>query len=410
VIRTLIVDDSPTAQDFLLKALAGQDDIEVVGVAANGLQAVEMAKRLRPTLITMDLWMPEMDGLMATEQIMEDCPTRIVIISSGVGSEPAAPGHALAPMPSDQKITFEALAAGALEVFPKAHPGDGAGDGNGMQRYRTKLLSTLRAMASVSVLRRRRGAAGVYLRPTTAPHAPALASTSGASNGPPPSEGSGPQPSRSSLPPLGLLPGVSPGQPPRALAREPAKRRFLAIGASTGGPQVLAQLLAALPADAPFPIAVVQHMAPGFMSGFVRWLQDQTPLRVKLAEDGERALPATVYLAPEGSHLRLAPGGTFQVSASAHESPFCPSVDVLFQSVAAIARSGGIGLLLTGMGDDGARGMLELRRVGGLALAQEGESCVVNGMPAAAAQLGAVDRFVRPSLMPDLLTGALALS
>jgi len=409
VIRTLIVDDSPTTQDFLLKALGGQDDIEVVGVAANGLEAVEMANRLRPTLITMDLWMPEMDGLMATEQIMEDCPTRIVIISSGVGSRPNAAGDALAPVQPDQKITFEALAAGALEVFPKARAGDGAG----MESYRSKLLSTLRAMASVSVLRRRRGGAGVYLQPMTPPH-PATPPNGLTSS---PADWSGPQPSPPSLPPLGLVPRAPTPAPSAGglpavsiLAREFARRRFLAIGASTGGPQVLAQLLAALPGDVPFPIAVVQHMAPGFMNGFVRWLQDQTPLRVKLAEDGEGAVPATMYLAPEGSHLRLASGWKFQVSPSAHESQFCPSVDVLFQSVAAIAGSEGIGLLLTGMGDDGARGMLELRRAGGLALAQEGESCVVNGMPAAAAQLGAVDRFVRPSLMCDLLTRASAVA
>jgi len=374
VIRTLIVDDSPTAQHFLLKALEGQADIEVVGVAANGLEAVEMANRLRPTLITMDIWMPEMDGFAATEQIMTDCPTRIVIVSSGVGS--------------NQGLTFDALQAGALEVFPKAH----STDGPGLERYRAKLLSTLRAMAGVTVLRRRRGSSGVYLLPVAAP-AGSIA------------EWPAPQPSRPSLPPLAVVALPQ----PRVLPEGAARRRFLAIGASTGGPAVLAQLLGALPEDTAFPIAVVQHMAPGFTDGFVRWLQAQTPLPVRLAQEGEAAAPGSVYLAPEGLHLRLASGWTFQVSPSAQESQFCPSVDVLFQSVADVAGSGGIGLLLTGMGNDGARGMLGLRQAGGLALAQEGASCVVNGMPAAAAELGAVDRFVRPSSMPDLLTRAVAL-
>ncbi len=146
------------------------------------------------------------------------------------------------------------------------------------------------------------------------------------------------------------------------------------------------------------------------MDGFVRWLQDQTPLRVKLAEDGESCRCGDGLSRARGfCSCGSFRGWAFQLGPNAHESQFCPSVDVLFQSLADIVGSGAIGLLLTGMGDDGARGMLELRRAGGLALAQEGESCVVNGMPAAAAQLGAVDRFVRPSLMPHLLTGALAL-
>ncbi len=387
MIRTLIVDDSTTAQQFLVRALEGQADIEVVGTTADGREAVELAKRLRPTLITMDIRMPDMGGLAATEQIMADFPTRIVIVSSGV--EPSTVGGVAPP---NQGITFDALQAGALEVFPKARPGDASG----LERYRARLLSTLRAMAGVTVLRRRRGSSGVYLLPVTAP--------AGAG-----SELPWPQPSRPSLPPLPAVAGVAATAPPPVVAREQRPRRFLAIGASTGGPPVLAELLGALPGDLAIPIAVVQHMAPGFTGGFVRWLQGETALRVKLAEEGEAPAPGSVYLAPEGQHLRLASGWTFQVSPSAQESQFCPSVDVLFQSVAAVAGSAGIGLLLTGMGEDGARGLLELRRAGGLALAQEGDSCVVNGMPAAAAGLGAVDRFVRPSAMPELLTRAFAL-
>jgi len=377
VIRTLIADDSPTARNFLLKTLEGQDDIEVVGLAANGLEAVEMAARLRPTVITMDLWMPELDGLAATERIMTDCPTRIVIVSSGVdsGQSPASSAQA------DQRATFDALQAGALEVFPKAR----STDGPALERYRARLLSTLRAMAGVTVLRRRRGVGGLYLRPVAGPAGEIR-------------EGSLPLPSRASLPPLGV--------PKPAPAAAAAPRRFVAVGASTGGPPVLAQLLAALPREAP-PIAVVQHMAPGFTDGFLRWLRDQTGLAVKLAVGGEAAAGATVYVAPEGLHLRLAEDWTFRLAPSAGESQFCPSVDVLFQSVAAVAGRSGIGLLLTGMGEDGARGLLELRRAGGLALAQDGESCVVNGMPAAAAELGAVERFVRPSLMPTVLASAL---
>lgn len=382
VIQILIVDDSVTSQRLLRKAFSGEPDIEVVGTAATGVEAVELADRLRPTLITMDLRMPDMDGLAATEEIMARCPTRIVMVSAEANSP-------------DQKVTFDALQAGALEVMPKlsltAEPGlaGGAARESGFERYRQELLSTVRAMASVSVLRRRRGQSGVYLRPPLPP---------------------APQPGPSALlsPAGGAL--ASPKNLPAPLLAAAAplgKRfRFVGIGASTGGPQVIAQLVAALPAKLGFPIAVVQHMSAGFTVGFAKWLQGESKLRVKLAEDGELPRSGTIYLAPDQLHLRLSPEFQLRLSAEPMDQSFRPSVDELFKSLALALGPAAIGMLLTGMGTDGARGLLAMRKAGAWTLAQEAVSCVVNGMPQAAANLGAVDNFVSPSMIASVLASA----
>jgi two-component system, chemotaxis family, protein-glutamate methylesterase/glutaminase len=343
LISVLIVDDSMTAQRTLVAALEGQPDIHVVGQAATGVEAVALAQRLRPTLITMDIRMPDMDGLTATEQIMAICPTRIIIVSSEVGA-------------TDQSLTFRALNAGALEVLPK--PRLAGQRGLAIGEFESEFVSAVRAMAEVPVVRRRRG----------------------------------------------LLAHASPPRPHRAHPR----RAFgaLAIGASTGGPQVLVQLCAQLPPDLRLPILIVQHMSPGFTTGFARWLGQESPLRVKLAEHGERIEEGGVYVAPDGLHLRLGHDGRLQLGDEPPVGHFRPSVDELFRSCAESLGPAGIGLLMTGMGTDGASGLLAMRRAGAWTLAQDAESCVVNGMPAAAKKLDAVDEFVAPADLPGLLIEA----
>jgi two-component system, chemotaxis family, protein-glutamate methylesterase/glutaminase len=276
----------------------------------------------------------------------------------------------------DQKVAFDALQAGALEVLPKPR----VSETGGFEKYRTELVSTLRAMAGVQVLRRRRGGSGLYLRPSPPPDLPPVEPLARAS-----------------------APSIVPGVRVVQLGR---RYRFVAIGASTGGPQVIAQLLSGLPPSLAFPIALVQHMSPGFTPGFARWLQGETKLKVKLAEEGEAPAAGVVYVAPDRYHLRLGRDWLFHLSSDVEGLAFCPAVDVLFQSVAVSAGRSGIGLLLTGMGTDGAQGLVELRRAGGWTLAQEGHSCVVNGMPNAAAQLGGVSDFVSPSMIPSLLKEA----
>jgi two-component system chemotaxis response regulator CheB len=343
VIRVLIVDDSMTAQRTLSGALSGQRDIEVVGQAATGVEAVALAQKLKPTLITMDIRMPDMDGLTATEQIMALCPTRIVIVSSEVGA-------------SDQNLTFRALNAGALEVLPK--PRLAAQRGLSFGEFESELVSTVRAMAEVPVVRRRHGHTVHGAR-----HAARLA---------------------------------PPARP----------FRVLAIGASTGGPQIIGQVCAQLPPVLRLPILLVQHMSPGFTAGFAHWLDQESPLRVKLAEDGEPLRDGSVYVAPDGLHLRVTRESRLTLGDDPPVGHFRPAVDVLFQSLAANLGAGAIGLLMTGMGTDGAEGLLAMRRAGAWTLAQDADSCVVNGMPAAAKKLDAVDAFVSPSDLPGLLVAA----
>jgi two-component system chemotaxis response regulator CheB len=343
VIRVLIVDDSMTAQRTLVAALEGQDDIAVVGQAATGVEAVSLAQRLRPTLITMDIRMPDMDGLTATEQIMAICPTRIIIVSSEVGA-------------TDQSLTFRALNAGALEVLPK--PRLAAQRGLALGEFESEFVSAVRAMAEVPVVRRRRG----VLAPPPPPH------------------------------PI-------PAPPRRSFAA-------LAIGASTGGPQVLVDLCAQLPPDLRLPILIVQHMSPGFTSGFARWLGQESPLHVKLAEHGERIENGGVYLAPDGLHLRVGADRRLRLGDDAAVGHFRPSADELFRSCAQNLGPAAIGLIMTGMGTDGAEGLLAMRRAGGWTLAQEAESCVVDGMPNAARKVGAVEASVLPADLPGLLIAA----
>ncbi len=341
MIRVLIVDDSMTAQRTLAGALSGQSDIEVVGQAATGVEAVALAQKLKPTLITMDIRMPDMDGLTATAQIMALCPTRIVIVSSEVGA-------------SDQSLTFRALNAGALEVLPK--PRLAAQRGVALGEFENELVATVRAMAEVPVVRRRRG----------------------------------------SDPGLGHSGVVPPSRHFRALA----------IGASTGGPQIIGQVCAQLPPALRLPILIVQHMSPGFTAGFAHWLEQESPLEVKLAEDGEPLRDGCVYLAPDGLHLTVTKKHCLALADDPPVGHFRPAVDVLFRSLAANLGPAGIGLLLTGMGTDGAEGLLAMRRAGAWTLAQEAESCVVNGMPAAAMKLDAVDALVTPGDLPGTLIAA----
>jgi two-component system chemotaxis response regulator CheB len=274
---------------------------------------------------------------------MAICPTRIIIVSSEVGA-------------TDQSLTFRALNAGALEVLPK--PRLAAQRGLALGEFETEFVSAVRAMAEVPVVRRRHGA----------------------------------------------LAHVPRHHPPAA----PPRRAFgaLAIGASTGGPQILVQLCAQLPADLRLPILIVQHMSPGFTSGFARWLGEESPLRVKLAEHGERIVEGAVYLAPDGLHMRLGRDRRLRLGDDLPVGHFRPSVDELFRSCAESLGAAAIGLIMTGMGNDGAEGLLAMRRAGGWTLAQEEESCVVNGMPAAAKKLDAVDEFVLPADLPELLVQA----
>ncbi|TAN47181.1 MAG: chemotaxis-specific protein-glutamate methyltransferase CheB [Methylococcaceae bacterium] len=334
MIRILIAEDSNVVA-LLLKAIFSKEpDMEVVGHACNGREAVEMTRALKPSLVTMDIRMPVLDGFEATREIMSGTVTPIVVISSSVDDE-------------ELRTTFRAIEEGALAVIEKPR-GVGHPD---FEAIRSELVNTVRAMAEVKLVRR------LPRRPPVQPDAVPVAPD----------------------------------------AQEQHRFELVALGCSTGGPQALHALLAGLPAGFPLPIAIVQHISPGFVGGMVTWLSDQCPLIVKLAEDDEPLRAGTVYLAPDGYHLLIKRAGrTLRalLDGGTAVNLFRPSATPFLQSVARICGTKAIAGVLSGMGADGACGLLEVRRAGGHTFVQDPDSCVVAGMPNSAIAMNAVDKIV----------------
>lgn len=334
-IRILIVEDSPVARELLVNILQNAPGLQVVGTARNGLEGVRLAKRLKPNVITMDAHMPEMDGFEATRQIMTEAPCPIVIISASLEKQ-------------ERNLTFEAIKSGALSVLHKPTMYDPPA------KY-DYLINQLKLMAEVKVVRRWND--------------------------------SGPRP-------------VSPKLPQEPLQLPPqngkAKRQLVAIAASTGGPGVLAQILSQLPADFPTPIIIVQHITPGFGEGLAAWLNQQTALEVRLARHAEEPLAGQVLIAPDDYHIVVNSLGLIALNKEPAIHGLRPAADYLFKSVARVYGSTAVGVILTGMGGDGAEGLLSLRQTGAHTIAQEEKSCVVFGMPAVAIGLGAAEQILSP--------------
>ena len=343
MIRVLIAEDSITVRELLVALLGADPEIEIAGTAKNGREAIEMTRRLRPDVVTMDVNMPEVDGFEATKQIMIETPTPIVIISASVDVR-------------HTNTSMNALRAGALALLAKP-PGVNAAN---FQALSADLTSTIKAMAGVKVVRHRRE-----------PRAPAVLRHA------------------TNVPKL-------------------ARVRIIAIAASTGGPAALAQILADLPAQFPVPILIVQHLASGFVSGLVSWLNTVCPLNVKVARDGDPLTASTVYVAGDGAHLGVGPDFTIKLHYAGPIVGFRPSATHLFQSVAAVFGSSSVALILTGMGQDGVEGLHAIRTVGGGVLAQDEASSVVFGMPGAAITQGLVDEVLPLSSIGDRLMNMMA--
>lgn len=343
VIRVLVVDDSLTMRKLLAGTLQSDPEFEVVGEAADGEQAVEMCRRLRPDVVTMDMVMPRMDGLAATEQIMAHCPTPILVVSSSY-------------LRGETFQTYEALAAGAVDVFEKREFEAG-------QNWGTRLLSTLRIVSKVRVITHPRGRLGNMgrKREDTAPIGPAA-------------------------------------------RRTPS--RLLALGGSTGGPGAVVEILRTLPPKLPVPILLVLHVSHPFGENLASWLDSQSSYRVRYARDGERLSEATgVLMAPPGLHLLLRQG-RLQLTEDPERHSCRPSVDVLFESLAREVGAKTCACLLTGMGVDGAAGLLSLRTAGAQTIAQDEQTSVVYGMPREAARLGAAQRILPLSGIASALAQA----
>ena len=355
-LRVLIVDDSEVQRNLLAALFDADPELTVVGRAVDGLGAIHYAATLHPDVITIDLRMPGLDGLEATRQIMQATPTPIVMVTAGVSAD-------------DQRIAREALAAGVLACVPKPAAGLRG------ERAAAELVETVKRMARVRVIRRwspERSATG-QLRPS--PERPLTGQLDAA---------------RTTAP---------------LAARPPA---LVAIGASTGGPQALQAILTRLPADFSLPIVVVQHIAEGFAASVVDWLAPQCALPFMIAQAGMRLDQPGIFLAQTGQHL-VVQGQQLGLSDAPPIRGHRPSATILFRSVAASYGARAIGILLTGMGDDGAAGLADLHAAGGLTIAQDKASSVVFGMPAAAIELGVVDHVLAPAQIPALLlrlTGA----
>jgi two-component system chemotaxis response regulator CheB len=346
-IRVLVVDDSPFMRKSLQKMLEEAPDIQVVGSARDGMDALEKIAELDPDLVTLDIEMPRMDGLTALKKIMADNPRPVLMVSS-LTQEGA-------------QATLDALAAGALDFIPK----ESSFATMSILNIQQELQEKVRRLAASPKLKR-----------------PKLDRT--------------PRPGAAT--PLKMIPTVpEPIVPPRpaggAIADTPMAE-LLVIGSSTGGPKALQELLPALPKNFPVPILIVQHMPSTFTKPFADRLNGLCEVTVKEAEHGEVVHPGTVYVARGGIHMLYRQRGTqglVEQSLEPASSIHRPSVDVLFQSVQEHFSKQVLALILTGMGNDGAKGMDLLKKKGAHTIAEAEESCVVYGMPRAAAEKGCVD-------------------
>ncbi|HEY5313673.1 MAG TPA: chemotaxis-specific protein-glutamate methyltransferase CheB [Pirellulales bacterium] len=323
-IRVLIVEDSQVVRAMLQHVIGKDPRLEVVGAVGSAEEALRILHEISPDVVSMDVRLPGMNGLEATQQIMRDKPTPIVVVAASVAAD-------------DLGISTNALRTGALAVVEKP-VGINHRDYEAMA---DRLCSQLAVMSQVKVVRQRLNR---------------RARQPAAAEPPPPCAGN---------------------------------YALVGIVASTGGPAAVQKLLVALGPRFPLPIALVQHMSAGFLEGFVSWLASACPLRVVVAEEGGQPVPGTVHVAAADRHLQLE-NGAWHLGAGLPVCSQRPSGSVLFRSMAQGLGPRALGILLTGMGEDGAAGLKDLYEAGGYTIAEHESTAIVYGMPKAAVRLGAV--------------------
>jgi len=333
-LRILIAEDTRLFTQALRDVLEEDRGIVVAGMACNGQEAVDKAKKLKPDLIIMDINMPVMSGMDAIEQIMATNPTPILVVTAN----------------ASQRVLFQALEHGALDLILKQKVWPSGEKEQAEFREKVRLLSGIRVIRHVA----------------------------------------------------GKLTSIKEG---RGLKIE--AKHVVAIAGSTGGPQALHRLLSVLPADFPAPVLVVQHMAHGFSHGLVNWLDGECTLDVRIASHGDPLEPGRVLLAPDGVHMIVGKGGTVVLEDSEPVSGQRPSATVLFRSVAKVFNTRAVGVVITGMGKDGAEGLRDIYDVGGITIAQDERSSLVYGMPRAAAELGVVGSVLPLDEIPRALLQAI---
>ncbi|HVJ04690.1 MAG TPA: chemotaxis-specific protein-glutamate methyltransferase CheB [Candidatus Saccharimonadales bacterium] len=329
-IRVLVVDDSLTVRKRIVEVLGADPALEVIAEADNGKRAIDLCQALRPDVITLDMMMPVMTGVAVTEYVMAYFPTPILIVSASTNR-------------GELFKTYEALAAGALDVLEKPSSQDVGGE------WERKLTSTVKLISRIKVI--------------THPRARLM------------------------------QPRIDRDESPDNASVARSEYEIVAIGASTGGPGAVLDVLRRLPPDFPLPILLLIHLAEPFAMALAEWLDGQSPLRVRYARDREPIPTAGVVMAPAGKHLVVSQR-QLRLTTDPERHSCRPSVDVLFESITREFGSHSINCLLTGMGKDGAAGLLGARKAGAMTIAQNESSSVVFGMPGEAVRIGAATRVL----------------
>jgi two-component system, chemotaxis family, protein-glutamate methylesterase/glutaminase len=343
-IRVLLVEDSRLYLAILKRILNSSPQIEVVGEARTGLEALPLIPKFNPDVICTDLHMPQMDGLEFTSEVMALYPRPILVISASVQED-------------DTHHVFQLLEAGALDILPKPRAGLGMDD----ELLQQALIDKITILSGVKVFKKKRK---------------------------PSSQGK----------------HLETGKPSNFSLNSYFKPKVVVIGASTGGPQALQELFSQLPSNFPLPVICIQHICLGFLQGFIDWLASSCRLPIQIAQPGDIPKPGIIYFPPEHQHLEVDAKGRFICSDAPPLDGHRPSVTVTFESVAKFYNKATVGILLTGMGRDGADGMQAIDRAGGLTIAQDEATSIIFGMPKEAIDLGAAKQVLPiHAIAPTLL-------
>lgn len=346
-IKVLLVEDSPVAVTILKRMINSADDMSLVGTARTGIEALELIPKVKPDVICTDLMMPKMNGLELTRAIMASTPKPILVISACVQDE-------------DKNNVFQLLDAGAVDVFPKPR----SGNIEDYEMITEKLLTRIRVLSGVKVFTKRSQNISPILTNNGIPvkiNRDTINTTASST----------------------FVKGI----------------KVVAIASSTGGPQAFQEVLSQFPANFPVPVLCVQHISTGFLEGFINWLKQYCHLSVVVAQTGDSPRKGYIYFPPERQHLQLDAQGRFYCVEGVAVDGHCPSATVLFQNVARFYGSASIGVLMTGMGRDGALGLLTLKQKGAYTIVQNEATSIVFGMPQEAIRLGA-SKIVLP--LPEI--------
>ena len=347
----MIIEDSRSVQDLLIHILNSDPHVEVIGTADNGKQGLKFLETRTPDVITMDIDMPELNGLEATKIIMETKPVPIIVVTASLSTK-------------DVNNTYQALDLGAVSVLEKPR-GLGHPDHHKMA---AELIQNVKTMAGVKLVRR---------RPNDSSYTGSSTTNSHSFNG---------------------------------FKCEKPKIHLVAIGASTGGPPAIQTILSNLPKNLSVPVVIVQHIANGFLNGLIDWLISTTGHKIHIAADREKIEAGHIYVAPNDFQMGVSPEGYIHLKKGEPGNHLCPSVSYLFRSLAQNFGQNTIGILLTGMGKDGAEGIRHMKNIGGITIAQDKDSSIVYGMPREALATGAVDKVLKTDEIKDTLIELLGLS